>query len=456
MTATAVFSTSITSTIINKGVLSYEGSKIFIQKLIPTTVGLILYHRTDIDRSNFEQRNCNGLKFITFKRVVSNKVLKEICRWSMGVLDAFKKEYLKELHFMFVDVHDSFKILESFKFHFEYGNRNISHEKVSKCSLKTAVSELFKSITNINVEPLKDGMFIPYMCITYCDNVPLNYRAPHFNTDTEQDELANRLASNCKKFIRLGQTSTGFHTIKCQCCVPGWNPNSETVENSSIQEVHTSNQTELGTNEIVDSSISLFQTDLRVNNCSTPKKNTVIDVSDDDMEIESELNNIQQDSCETVIDITDVYDGKIDCVCLLKKKFFNIDLVECSYCCSLQHLPCLGYLFVESLEKKYICYRCKNEKLNISYRTLCRFRLLTAHTFFNGTFPDEVCDLIKPNIKNGFVRILKLNKVIQYVIDKYIVDDNNMDVFIEKVFPENLNIRSIKDLGIVGTNTKFL
>ncbi|KAF5302108.1 hypothetical protein FQR65_LT08659 [Abscondita terminalis] len=362
---------------------------------------------------------------MTCTRLIKNKILKEIYRWCMGALDAFNKEYLEELYLIFMGMSDPYEILESYKFRFEYDKCRREVTVDSKI-LKSAVCELFTSISEISVDPLKENNFVPYICINYTDNVPPTYHAPHFNSAHTEHRLAKFLESKCKNYMKCRRIDTGFHSMSYECNLPGWQPDL----NKNVECIDLTLEDD---DEVVDTSI--LKDDVKLN--------TSMEISDYEGPLEQDHQTNLNDSFKTDDSVTIClsqencidYLDKINCPCALKKKFFNIDLVECNRCHLMQHLPCIGYLFENEFDSAYNCDKCKNVALTYTDHLLSSLRLLVAHSYFNSSFAFEVFDEMKLDIKPFMIRILLLHKAVEYVDNKYVIGED-IGAFVEWLFTE--------------------
>ncbi|KAK4874182.1 hypothetical protein RN001_013542 [Aquatica leii] len=376
MAATKLACRGVTNALIHNAVATNEDSKKYIEKLIPTAIGFILHQRTDLSRADFETYTRNGLMYKTFKKKVRNPIVKQLCKWIIGALDAFTRNYLRELYLVFTDTVNT-EILESYKFQITYQQDNLASDiSLLEQNLRKATDKLLLSISKLNMEKLKTDEFLPYICLTYYDQVtPVDYEPPFYEFDDYNSEGISLLENSlqlCNSNIILGCVDTSFHLVQCQCKTiqQSNESNRETSETLNSLKINDSNELKL-------SNYRTFQNQL---SSSSLVESQILKSENSSKELKSDLD-------------TDERWDKFNCSCLLKETFYNIDVVECSKCSCLQHISCLGFLGLDDVMNPYICKTCKDKtstSITLSEQFFCIFRLILAYIFFNKRFPYQI------------------------------------------------------------------
>ncbi|KAK4874393.1 hypothetical protein RN001_013753 [Aquatica leii] len=376
--------------------ISSLGGKVLIRKVIQIAIASILYERTDIDRNNFATSERNGVPYRVLKNKSKDPVAVELRCWLRGILDAFDKNYLKEVYLLFCDVNDETDVKESYKFIFKYFDNNAVEPEVtvSKKEIMESTDFLLRSINDLeSFTKLKQSEVTPNIALTYYSDVtPMDYEPPHFK---EKDEKVIAIMTNV---IKDDSTYFYFGALKTKSCRLKCRGKGKLL---TIPDPTNSEYTSVADTTRISSALNLDSENENLENGNKEKEN-----------LNESATVLSNDQCIVLSDASsELY--KLQCSCGISLNFDNIEVVECPECGHLQHVPCLGYLYSSSIPIANECCSCRDNSFPSPEEIFKRerdsiYRLAVAYAYFNNTFPHKVLNELSQENKD-----LVLEKLLQ-------------------------------------------
>ncbi|KAF5285508.1 hypothetical protein FQR65_LT13205 [Abscondita terminalis] len=467
MSATIQTGRLFSNQVVRSAVFTCEKSKTFIRKLIPTVIASILHHRTDFDRSNFEQDKYEQVTFYKFRNKVQAESLKRFRRLIKGALEAFDKNYLCQLYFVFVTNDEPCTVVESYNFHFkyvdnlenrrEYPKRFPNKHQPSRC----VFSDAFQRLPHCGIDNRHTGSIslrhnagreeevIDAVLDDRIVNAALeveNQRdfAAVYNsnihcklsTTISANSIMQSLIDLLKSIEKLGSCDNILKQsdVFPQLCItyydeitppnyqaPGFlsaDNSHENITNAISNE--SSDHVEFGVSETFYHCVVYRRKQMKE---TASAKNCIKTITDQ-----------PNDFCNTL---------EVNCFCTANGRYKNIALIECTNCSSLQHAICLGYLNDNHTKEFHYCEWCRDTTASSTPTNLCRrrlmciYRLCLAYMYLNKALPTDVLKDVDDHIRGVIVKKLTISNIIEDSADGYCLNEMVIDAVVRKLFANN-------------------